>query len=141
MFFGCCSSEVACRERQFLKAIFNINIMKGRGSQEKSIEEIFFYLYYSQMQIIYTEHINNRLKLRNIDIGLPEKIYKEASERFLDTETGHLIAVMESELYNKKRDAMVAYVEEGEVVRLLTIHPLKEGQKDERIKAGRWRKL
>ena len=115
--------------------------MKGRGSQEKSIEEIFFYLYYSQMQIIYTEHINNRLKLRNIDIGLPEKIYKEASERFLDTETGHLIAVMESELYNKKRDAMVAYVEEGEVVRLLTIHPLKEGQKDERIKAGRCRKL
>jgi len=26
-------------------------------------------------------------------------------------------------------------------VKLLTIHPLKEGQKDNRIKSGRWRRI
>jgi len=35
----------------------------------------------------------------------------------------------------------VAYKHEEVDVKLLTIHPLKEGQKDNRIKSGRWRKL
>jgi len=48
---------------------------------------------------------------------------------------------MEVELYNKLREVMIAYVVEGAVARLLTIHPLKEGQKENRIKSGRWRKI
>jgi len=36
---------------------------------------------------------------------------------------------------------MVAYTLKGEDVILLTIHPLQEGQKENRIKSGRWRKL
>jgi hypothetical protein len=43
--------------------------------------------------------------------------------------------------YCKERDVMVAYNFEGGDVKLLTIHPLKEGQKENRIKSGRWRKL
>lgn len=41
----------------------------------------------------------------------------------------------------KKRDLMVAYKYENRVVKLLTIHPLKEGQKESRIRSGRWRKI
>jgi hypothetical protein len=44
-------------------------------------------------------------------------------------------------MYGKERDIMVAYKYEGENVKLLTIHPLKEGQKENRIKSGRWRRL
>jgi hypothetical protein len=48
---------------------------------------------------------------------------------------------MEAELYNRFREVMVAYVMEGDTVKLLTIHPLKDGQKENRVKSGRWRKI
>jgi hypothetical protein len=59
----------------------------------------------------------------------------------MDQETKHLIATMEIELYNKPREVMVAYIIEKDTVRLLTIHPLKDGQKENRIKSGRSRKI
>jgi hypothetical protein len=59
----------------------------------------------------------------------------------MDQETKHFIATMEIELYNKRREVMVAYIIEGDIVKLLTIHPLKDGQKENRVKSGRWRKL
>src|SRR3989304_2170819 len=81
------------------------------------------------MQIIYSQHIKNRLSLRKIDYDLPRIIYEQSGERYFDVETGHLIALMKIKLYNKKREVMVAYLKEGENIKLLTIHPLKEGQK------------
>lgn len=93
------------------------------------------------MEIKYSKHIKTRIELRKIDYGLPQKIFKEAEERFIDTETGHTIAVSNAMIYDKERDIMVAYNFEGENVKLLTIHPLKEGQKENRIKSGRWRRL
>jgi hypothetical protein len=47
---------------------------------------------------------------------------------------------MKIELYSKVREVMIAYVTEEECVTLLTIHPLQERQKENRIKIGRWRK-
>ncbi len=44
-------------------------------------------------------------------------------------------------IYGKMREVMVAYDIIEETVTLLTIHPLKEGQKENRVKSGRWRKL
>jgi hypothetical protein len=41
----------------------------------------------------------------------------------------------------KMREVMVAYDIDQQTVKLLTIHPLKQGQKENRIKAGRWRRL
>jgi hypothetical protein len=48
---------------------------------------------------------------------------------------------MEVTLYNKKRDVLVAYEENNGDATLLTIHPIKEGQKENRIQSGRWRKI
>ena len=48
---------------------------------------------------------------------------------------------MRVELYGKAREVMLAYIIEGKNAKLLTLHPLKEGQKEKRIRAGRWRKL
>ena len=81
------------------------------------------------------------MSIRGIGYDLPRKIFVESRERYIDDETEHFIATMEVELYNKLREVMIAYVVEGDVARLLTIHPLKEGQKENRIKSGRWRKI
>ncbi|MEF9425772.1 MAG: hypothetical protein L0956_00825 [Candidatus Mariimomonas ferrooxydans] len=93
------------------------------------------------MQIKYSTHIETRISLRKIKYDLPKRIYENAEERFSDTETGHTIAVMKTVIYGKERDIMVAYKHEDTDVKLLTIHPLKEGQKENRIQSGRWRKI
>jgi hypothetical protein len=89
----------------------------------------------------YTKHLENRLKLRKISHDLPQKIYVESKDRYYDEETGHYVAVMEVELYDKTREVMVAYAVESDTVYLLTVHPLKAGQKENRIQTGRWRKI
>jgi len=93
------------------------------------------------MQVKYSKHLKTRLELRKIVNNLPQQIFEKPGERFLDTVTGHTIAVAKAVMYDKERDVMVAYNFEGGDVKLLTIHPLKEGQKENRIKSGRWRKL
>jgi hypothetical protein len=40
---------------------------------------------------------------------LPRKIFELSNERYFDEETGHFIAIMGMELYNKQREVMVAY--------------------------------
>ena len=69
------------------------------------------------MNIKYSKHIKTRIALRKIDYGLPKKIFEAAEERFIDTETGHTIAVEKATIYGKERDVMVAYKhEEREVI-------------------------
>ena len=93
------------------------------------------------MQIKYSKHIETRISLRKIDYDLPKRIYENAEERFMDNETGHFIAVKKVTIYGKERNVMVAYEHDDKDVKLLTIHPLKEGQKESRIQSGRWRKI
>lgn len=93
------------------------------------------------MKIKYSKHLEQRLKLRGIAYELPREIFIKSNEKYFDQETKHFIATMEIELYNKFREVMVAYVMENDIVKLLTIHPLKEGQKENRVKSGRWRRI
>ena len=93
------------------------------------------------MLIKYSQHIKDRLSLRKIEYDLPERIYKQAEERFFDEATGHLIATMEVKLYGKMKDVMIAYTIEEDCAKLLTIHPLKKGQKESSVEIGRWRKI
>jgi hypothetical protein len=91
--------------------------------------------------IKYSKHLEQRLLLRKIDYDLPKRIFEQSNERYVDEETGHFIATMEIELYNRLKEVMVAYVVEQDTVKLLTIHPLKEGQKENRVRSDRWRKI
>ncbi len=93
------------------------------------------------MKILYSQHLEKRLQLRNIEYELPETIFNRSNERYLDEETGYLIATITIELYGKIREVMLAYIIEGDYAKLLTIHPLKEGQKEKRVRSGRWRKI
>ena len=76
-----------------------------------------------------------------MDRNLPKRIFEESNERYVDEETGYFVAIMTVDLYNKSRDVMIAYTVEQDFAKLLTIHPLKERQKDNRVKSGRWRKI
>ena len=92
------------------------------------------------MKITYSDHIMTRISLRGLEKDLPKRIFKDSGEHYTDTSTGHGIAVLNVELHGRKRDVMVAYTSSGEHVKLLTIHPLKAGQKDNRVSSGRWRR-
>lgn len=85
--------------------------------------------------------MENRLTLRKIDKDLPRTLLENSREIYLDILTGHHIALAQKELYGKNREIMVAYKEEGDLIKIITIHPLKEGQKGNRIASGRWRIL
>jgi hypothetical protein len=61
------------------------------------------------MEITYSKHLQNRLQLRGIDPNLPQRIYEESGERYLDSETGHVVALMRTQLYGNTRDVMIAY--------------------------------
>ena len=93
------------------------------------------------MHIGYSYHIKTRIALRKIEYDLPKRVFENAEERFMDTVTGHVIAIAKEIIYGKERDVMVAYRHEDNDVKLLTIHPLKAGQKENRIRSGRWRKI
>ena len=93
------------------------------------------------MEIRYAKHLQTRLELRHIDAGLPGYIFEKADERFKDRVTGHFIAVKTILIYDVQREVMVAYEEKDEIIILLTIHPLKKGQKYNRVSTGRWQRL
>ncbi|MFH1951341.1 MAG: hypothetical protein ABIL06_06985 [Pseudomonadota bacterium] len=93
------------------------------------------------MKIEYSTHLRNRLTLRGISHDVPYQVYAQSDERYCDVETGHTVATMNIIIYGKMREVMVAYDVIEETVTLLTIHPLKEGQKENRVKSGRWRRL
>ena len=52
-----------------------------------------------------------------------------------------VLAFISSKIPSKLSEVMVAYIIEEDIVKLLTIHPLKGGQKENRIRTGRWRKI
>ena len=93
------------------------------------------------MKIRYSEHLLVRLRMRDISEHLPRLVYEKATRKFLDTGTGHAIAVSRIAFLGKKRDVAVTYREDHREVLLITIHPLKENQLDNRLKTGRWKPL
>jgi hypothetical protein len=93
------------------------------------------------MKIIYTPHLKFRLKVRNIPSHLPKKIFKEAREHYWDSLTHHYVAVHKLRFINKPREVAVTYDKKGEVIEIITIHPLKVYQKTARINSGRWQRI
>jgi hypothetical protein len=63
------------------------------------------------VQIKYSKHLEHRLVLRKMEHDLPRKIFEQSDERYFDEETGYSVATM------------------------------KAGQKENRVNAGRWRKI
>jgi hypothetical protein len=92
-------------------------------------------------RVSYTPHLELRLRIREIPRDLLRKIYERAEERYLDNATGKFIAVSAAKYKDKLREFAVIYEEEGEEIRIITIHPLKPYQKFSRLQSKRWQKL
>ncbi|MBU4251816.1 MAG: hypothetical protein KKC39_04005 [Candidatus Omnitrophica bacterium] len=92
------------------------------------------------MKIIYTSHLEFRLKVRNIHYDLPRKVFKQAKEHYYDNLTKHYIAIHQFEFGGKIRDVALTYDIKNDLVEIITIHPIKPYQKLSRINSGRWKK-
>lgn len=90
------------------------------------------------MNFIYSKHFLERNALRNINDGTAEILFREADGHYTDMQTNTSIAVKRMELHQKIRDVSLSYIVKGDDVLFITIHPLKEGQKQNRINSGRW---
>lgn len=92
-------------------------------------------------KIVYSPHLILRSKLREISYFLPRKIYQTSKEHYFDKETLKKVAVKKVKFKKKIREMAVIYEEVDNQVNLITIHPLKNYQKINRIKSGRWQKI
>lgn len=93
------------------------------------------------MELQYTEHLKLRMKLRDIPYAMPKKVYEEAEERYYDTSTSYHIAIKKLNYAGKIRTMAVTYNKHGNKIEIITIHPIKEGQKEKRISSGRWMRI
>lgn len=98
-------------------------------------------LVYDAMKIIYSPHLEFRLKYRQIPHQLPRQIFETSKERYFDTATDKNIAIAKTRYKGKMREIVVAYERRFNQVFLITIHPLQSKQKFNRIKSGRWQPI
>ena len=93
------------------------------------------------MEIIYTAHLEFRLKIRNIPYDLPRKIFEQAKEHYYDGLTKHYIAIHKIRFEGKLKEMALTYDGKKDSIELVTVHPIKPYQKYNRINSGRWKKL
>ena len=90
------------------------------------------------IKIIYTEHLELRLKIRKIPADYPKIIYKSPEQKFFDVSEGTFIAIKKVH-YNKKiRNMMIAYDKKDEEIEIITIHPITDEKIINRVVRGRW---
>lgn len=92
-------------------------------------------------KMIYTSHLEFRLKIRNIPHNLPKKIFQESKEHYYDTATGHYVAIDKCAFEGKIRDIVITYDNKQYAAEIITIHPIRPYQKHSRINSGRWKKI
>lgn len=90
------------------------------------------------MKIRPAQHFTERLELRDIPFHLAEGVLREADGHYRNGITGWSIAVKRVTFQGKERDMALTYTVQQDEIILITLHPLKEGQKDQRIESGRW---
>jgi len=89
-------------------------------------------------KVIYTSHLEFRLKKRGISHDIPKRIYRDSNEKYYDNIAGHKIAVSRLDYSGREREVMIAYDEFEDRIEIVTVHPLKWMQKQQRIKNRRW---
>jgi hypothetical protein len=93
------------------------------------------------MTIIYDSHLLDRLQARQIAENWPREIIERAEAYYRDTATGNYVAVKRMRFKEKERDMAVTYAHVGSAIKAITVHPLQEGQKESRVRSGRWKEL
>jgi hypothetical protein len=89
-------------------------------------------------KIVYTSHLEFRLDKRGIPHDIPRRIYQDSNEKYYDTITGHIIAVDRLDYSGREKEVMIAYDEFEDRIEIVTVHPLKWMQKQQRVNSRRW---
>ena len=90
------------------------------------------------MPIRHSEHFARRMSLRDIPAGIPILVFTEADARYFDVETGLNVAVKRILFLGRDRDVALTYRGHQDDILFITIHPLQQGQKERRVRNGRW---
>lgn len=90
------------------------------------------------MKIVLRPHLKVRLEQRNIPQSYPKKIVSNPDAKYIDTLTSHAVAVQKMEYNEKLRPMAVAYDIIGNIIQIITIHPVSEQEIQNKLKRGRW---
>lgn len=93
------------------------------------------------MEIRYSQHLTIRLRMCGIPYELPRIVYVRARRHFRDVQSDLEIAVHRIEYSGKLREFALTYRPYPAHVLLITIHPLKPNQLQNRIQSGRWKEI
>lgn len=89
-------------------------------------------------RIIYTPHLNLRLKLRKFPQNYPLIIYKNSDMLFWDNIEKNHIAIKRLKYGKGFKNIMIAYEEKHNAVYIVTIHPISDEKITNRMLNGRW---
>ncbi|MDJ0898860.1 MAG: hypothetical protein QNJ55_08605 [Xenococcus sp. MO_188.B8] len=84
--------------------------------------------------IVWSDYLKYRAKLRGFKLAKIEEILKYSGERYYDTETGRLIAVGKYD----NRLVVIPYEESSNLITPVTIHATTRQQIRFRLKTGRY---
>ena len=87
----------------------------------------------AKMEIVWTDYMKYRLKIRRYNLEMVEHILRHSSERYKDTATDRLVVIGRHE----KILVMVPYEQEGNTLIPVTIHATNRQQINSRLKSGR----
>ncbi len=90
------------------------------------------------MRIRISQHFAERQRLRDIPGDFAEMVLRWADGYYRNGITGWFVAVKRIKFQGKERDMALTYTVESNEIVLITLHPLKEGQKNRRIESERW---
>jgi hypothetical protein len=88
----------------------------------------------SHVEIIWTDYMKYRARLRRFDLAQIEQIVRYSGERYLDTVTGRLVTIgsIEGVL------VMIPYEIESKTITPVTIHATTRQQINLRLRTGRF---
>ena len=90
------------------------------------------------MNLIFTEHLKLRLKLRKIPEKYPKIIFENSEQHFFDVSEKRDIKIKRLKYNQKLRNMMIVYESKNDYIEIITIHPISDDQIINRIKTGRW---
>ena len=91
------------------------------------------------MKIVYTDHLKNRLKQREIPLKIIRQVFTQAKEYYFDNLRNHHITVTKVLYKEKVRKVLVAYDTMINAIEAITIHPITDEQIEQRLNSGRWK--
>ncbi len=90
------------------------------------------------MEIKYSNHLRFRMRVRQIPLRMPERIYRESTQRYYNHHSLRRIAILDVSYKLRRTLMMIAYDQYPDYVEILTIHTITKKQIRNRLRSGRW---